>query len=185
MILLQSRYLVDEPSITVIGKPSAALAEKLAQESKERLAGTKEKLGEAGLKKKGEELDVAQEENDRPIPAEMITDFPISDVSHIGHCEDYEPADIGMQSYRLRRSIGFQSRGKSVLYRIQVDIAYTPPYPCSAVNPVASFGNASPKVQARVDLDGNELPYSVHYAHASVSIEPSIGHNTCTDLSQT
>lgn len=78
---LCDRYLVDEPSITVIGKPSAALAEKLAKEAKEHLAATKEKLGEAGLKKKGEELDEAQKENDRPIPDEMITDFPISDVS--------------------------------------------------------------------------------------------------------
>lgn len=76
------RYLVNEPSITVIGRPSAALAEKIARQTKEHLAQTKEKLGEAGLKKKAEELEVAQKDNDRPIPAEMITDFPISDVSN-------------------------------------------------------------------------------------------------------
>ena len=41
---------------------------------------------------------------------------------------------------------------------------------CSAVNPVASFGNASPRVQAHVDTEGQELPYSVHFAHVSVGL---------------
>lgn len=36
------------------------------------------------------------------------------------------------------------------------------------MNPVASFGNASPRVQAHVDTEGQELPYSVHFAHVSV-----------------
>lgn len=57
------------------------MVEKISQQAKERLASTKTALGEAGLKRKADELAAAQKENDRPIPDNMITDFPISDVS--------------------------------------------------------------------------------------------------------
>jgi hypothetical protein len=59
------------------------MVEKISRLAKERLESTKSALGEAGLKQKAEELQSAQTENDRPIPSNMITDFPISDVSHI------------------------------------------------------------------------------------------------------
>jgi Zn-dependent M16 (insulinase) family peptidase len=57
------------------------MVDKIARQAKERLETTKSVLGEDGLKKKAQELEVAQRENDRPIPAEMITSFPISDVN--------------------------------------------------------------------------------------------------------
>jgi Zn-dependent M16 (insulinase) family peptidase len=79
--LSSPRYFVDQPCISIVGKPSAAMVEKISQQAKERLASTKTALGEAGLKRKGDELAAAQKENDRPIPDNMITDFPISDVS--------------------------------------------------------------------------------------------------------
>jgi Zn-dependent M16 (insulinase) family peptidase len=50
-------------------------------EDKARVERRKAELGEEGLAKKAKELEEAQEENDRPIPDNMITDFPISDVS--------------------------------------------------------------------------------------------------------
>ncbi len=51
-------------------------------EDKARVQARKAELGEEGLSKKAKELEKAQEENDRPIPDNMITDFPISDVSN-------------------------------------------------------------------------------------------------------
>jgi len=56
------------------------MVDKISRQAKERLESTKSALGEAGLKQKAEELQSAQTENDRPIPNNMITDFPISDV---------------------------------------------------------------------------------------------------------
>jgi Zn-dependent M16 (insulinase) family peptidase len=75
------RYFVDQPCVSIVGKPSAAMVEKISRQAKERLETTKSGLGEAGLKKKAEELKAAQTENDRPIPSDMITNFPISDAS--------------------------------------------------------------------------------------------------------
>jgi hypothetical protein len=55
---------------------------------------TKSALGEAGLKRKAQELEAAQTENDRPIPSNMITDFPISDVSPDSDCARPHPANV-------------------------------------------------------------------------------------------
>ena len=48
----------------MLGTPSIALAETMAQEEKERLAKQKESLGEAGLKLKGQELEEAIRQNE-------------------------------------------------------------------------------------------------------------------------
>lgn len=121
-----NKYLVQQPCLTIVGKPSAPMVDQVSKASKELLENTKKSLGETGLKIKADELEAAQQENDRPIPEDMLTSFPISDASQI----DWIPVE-------------------------------------SAVNPVASFGNASPRVQARIDLEGSQLPYSVHYAHVA------------------
>ena len=77
------RYFVDQPCVSIVGKPSAAMVDKISEQAKERLASTKASLGETGLQRKADELAAAQKENDRPIPDNMITDFPISDVSRV------------------------------------------------------------------------------------------------------
>ncbi|KAL7748791.1 hypothetical protein RI367_005704 [Sorochytrium milnesiophthora] len=76
-VSLVKESLLDTPAVTCIGQPSAAMAERLAADEKARIKKQQETLGEAKLAKLGEKLDKAMEENNRPIPQHIITDFPI------------------------------------------------------------------------------------------------------------
>jgi Zn-dependent M16 (insulinase) family peptidase len=57
------------------------LAAKIEQAEKERLAQRRTQLGEEKLKELEKKLEAAKMESDRPPPEEMITKFPITNVS--------------------------------------------------------------------------------------------------------
>ncbi len=73
----------------MIGKPSATLSAKIEKDEKERVATQKAQLGEEGLKKLEEKLEAAKKDSDRPIPPEMLTRFPITDVSQLVFPSDH------------------------------------------------------------------------------------------------
>lgn len=75
--------MIDAPYIAVRGKPSAALAEKLEKDERARIDAQIAKLGPEGLARLQKELDDAKAENDAPIPENMLTDFPVPQVSSI------------------------------------------------------------------------------------------------------
>ena len=79
--VLTDRYYVSQPSVTVIGKPSAALAAKIESDEKSRLAARKAELGEEKLQDLLQLLEDAKAESDRPPPADMINSFPLTNVS--------------------------------------------------------------------------------------------------------
>lgn len=83
LTLLYSRYLVKPNCITIIGQPSAALASSIEKADKARIASTIARLGPEGLAKAGKEVSDAQEENDAPIPDEVISAFNVPDVTKI------------------------------------------------------------------------------------------------------
>jgi Zn-dependent M16 (insulinase) family peptidase len=85
---------VDNPSIVIIGRPSASLADKVTKQHAELLEATKTRLGPEGLAAKEVELEKAQKENDREIPESMITGFPISDAGKI----DWIPVESGVNT---------------------------------------------------------------------------------------
>lgn len=78
-----NRYYADAPAVTIVGQPSAALADRLEKEEKARVAATVKKYGEDGLAKLAKEIEEAQAENDRPIPPELISKFKVPDVAGI------------------------------------------------------------------------------------------------------
>ncbi|KAK7058884.1 hypothetical protein VNI00_001508 [Paramarasmius palmivorus] len=80
---LLQKYYVDPPSVTVVGRPSASLAEKLEKDEKARVAEQVKKLGPEGLKKAEKELEEAKAEHDKPIPPEVLKEFSIPDVKSI------------------------------------------------------------------------------------------------------
>lgn len=82
-LTLASRFYLDQPSLTIIGKPSAKLASQLEKAVADRLRDNIDRLGEDGLKKLQEKVDQAVEANDTPIPSEMISSFKIPDVNGI------------------------------------------------------------------------------------------------------
>ncbi|TFK57173.1 hypothetical protein OE88DRAFT_1650788 [Heliocybe sulcata] len=82
-VALLQKYYIAQPSVTVVGKPSAAMADKLENDEKARIAAQKEKLGPEGLKQKAKELDDAKTEHEKPIPDDILTAFPVPDVKSI------------------------------------------------------------------------------------------------------
>ncbi|OCF75418.1 cytoplasmic protein [Kwoniella mangroviensis CBS 8886] len=82
-ISLLDQYYVAAPSITVIGKPSAALSEKIEKDEKERVEKRKAELGEEKLKELEKRVEDAKKQSDVPPPTEMISGFPITDPAGI------------------------------------------------------------------------------------------------------
>ncbi|KAF9175181.1 hypothetical protein BGX20_007750 [Mortierella sp. AD010] len=69
--------------VTIIGKPSAAHAEKLAADEAKRIEEQRARLGDEKLKELEEELQKHRAQNDIPVPAEIFDNFPIPDVKSI------------------------------------------------------------------------------------------------------
>ena len=77
------QYFSDAHYVSILGVPSAVLAEKIKTEEADRLEKQKEKLGPGGLKKEGEKLEQAKEENDLPIPEELLGHFKVPPTDSI------------------------------------------------------------------------------------------------------
>ncbi|KAF9918748.1 hypothetical protein BX616_006122 [Lobosporangium transversale] len=76
-------YFINSKRATIIGKPSAAHAEKLAADEAKRIQEQRERLGEKRLKELEEELQKHRAQNDIPVPTEIFDNFPIPDVKGI------------------------------------------------------------------------------------------------------
>ncbi|KAF9435543.1 hypothetical protein BGZ76_006085 [Entomortierella beljakovae] len=76
-------YYIDSKRVTVIGKPSAAHAEKQANDETKRIEDQRARLGEEKLKQLEEELMKHRAQNDLPIPEDIFNNFPIPDVKSI------------------------------------------------------------------------------------------------------
>lgn len=95
--LTYCRYYIDSSCVTVRGKPSAELADRIESVEKSRLEAQIANLGEKGLAAVKERLEKAKAENDQPIPTEVLTKFPVPSVSSISW--------IPVQSYQDRKDL--------------------------------------------------------------------------------
>jgi Zn-dependent M16 (insulinase) family peptidase len=77
------KWLVDAHHVSILGKPSLALSEKIKSDEVARVKAQQEKLGEEGLKKLAERLKAAQDENDKPIPEEIIASLKVPSTESI------------------------------------------------------------------------------------------------------
>ncbi|CAG8678658.1 5107_t:CDS:10, partial [Funneliformis mosseae] len=77
------KYHLDNPNITILGRPSATLAETLAEQEKKRTEKQIENLGTDKLKELEERLEKAIKSNDVPIPSSVIENFPVPSVDSI------------------------------------------------------------------------------------------------------
>ena len=77
------RYYVDPPSVVICGRPSSALAKKLEEDEKARVAQQVKTLGSDGLEKAKLALEMAKAEHGKPIPQEVLTSFPVPSVDTI------------------------------------------------------------------------------------------------------
>lgn len=90
-----NKWIVEPHHVSLLGKPSVALAEKIKTEEVERVKKQQEQLGESGLKEKAEKLEKAKAENDKPIPLEMMERLKVPSTSSI-HFFDTTTARSGL-----------------------------------------------------------------------------------------
>ncbi len=89
------KWLSDAHHVSILGKPSKAMAEKINADEQARVAAQKEKLGPEGLKALAKKLEDAKAFNDREIPKEMLEKWDVPGVSSI-HFIKSETARAGL-----------------------------------------------------------------------------------------
>ena len=88
------KWIANAPRISILGQPSAALSKKLKDEEEARVAEQIKKLGKSGLEELKSKLKKAKEENDRPIPREVLEGFKVPSTDTI-HFVSTTPARSG------------------------------------------------------------------------------------------
>ncbi|TGZ84481.1 hypothetical protein EX30DRAFT_337006 [Ascodesmis nigricans] len=81
------KWLIDNPRVSILGKPSAKLAKKIEEDEKSRIDERVKKLGEKGLAELQKKLDDAKAENEKPIPEEVLSSFKVPEVDTIHFIE--------------------------------------------------------------------------------------------------
>ncbi|KAG7288803.1 hypothetical protein NEMBOFW57_005161 [Staphylotrichum longicolle] len=81
------KWISDAHHISILGKPSMKLADTLKANEEERLAKRREELGKEGLEKLREKLDSAKKNNDKPIPPEVLDQWPVPGTTSIHFIE--------------------------------------------------------------------------------------------------
>jgi Zn-dependent M16 (insulinase) family peptidase len=81
------KWISDANHVSILGKPSKEMAEKLKADELARVAAQKEKFGPEGLKKLAEKLEDAKTKNNAPIPKDILEKWPVPGVSSIHFIE--------------------------------------------------------------------------------------------------
>lgn len=77
------KYFCDAHYVSILGKPSKKLNEKLKAEEKARVKAQQEHYGEEGLKRLAKQLEDAKAENDKELPKGLLEGFKIPGVESI------------------------------------------------------------------------------------------------------
>jgi Zn-dependent M16 (insulinase) family peptidase len=77
------KWMVDAHHVSILGKPSVALSEKVKADETARVKAQQEKLGEEGLKEKAKKLEAAIAENDKPFPEEIMSRLKVPGTDSI------------------------------------------------------------------------------------------------------
>ncbi|KAJ6263411.1 hypothetical protein Dda_1974 [Drechslerella dactyloides] len=77
------KWLVDNPHVSIVGQPSASLADKIKRNEKKRVKKQIEKYGPEGLKRLAERLEQAKKDNDPEIPVDVLRGFKTPGVDSI------------------------------------------------------------------------------------------------------
>lgn len=89
------RWFIDAHHVSLIGRPSKVMADRLQKDEEARVKQQRKKLGEDGLKRLGSKLDEAKAENDREIPKALLHKFETPGVQSI-HFIPTETARSGL-----------------------------------------------------------------------------------------
>ena len=81
------KWFVDVNAAVTIAKPSKALSERLEQAETARIQQQKEKFGDAGLQHLAKELAEKKADNDKPVPKDLLQQWPIPPADSIRFIE--------------------------------------------------------------------------------------------------
>ncbi|CAL3963099.1 unnamed protein product [Diplocarpon coronariae] len=81
------KWISNANHISLLGKPSKAMADKIKSNEEARIAARKKELGPEGLKKLAEKLKIAIAKNDIEIPASVLEKWPVPGVDSIHFIE--------------------------------------------------------------------------------------------------
>jgi Zn-dependent M16 (insulinase) family peptidase len=81
------KWISDAHHISILGRPSKKLSDKIKEEELARVAAQKEKLGADGLKRLAEKLEEAKAKNDAEIPQSLLEKWPVPGVESIHFIE--------------------------------------------------------------------------------------------------
>lgn len=76
-------WMSEAHHISVIGKPSASLPDKIESKEKTRIAARKEQLGIEGLEELSAKLAAAKAENEKEVPKDVLEQFEVPNISSI------------------------------------------------------------------------------------------------------
>ncbi|KAK6529106.1 hypothetical protein TWF694_004321 [Orbilia ellipsospora] len=116
------RWLVENPHVSIIGKPSAQLAAKIKHDEKARVKKQIKDLGEDGLKKLAERLEQAKKDNDPEIPEEVLRGFKTPGVDSIR----FISSTSGAAGLGISKDKPFENNIQSILDR---DVPSITPFP--------------------------------------------------------
>jgi Zn-dependent M16 (insulinase) family peptidase len=77
------KWISEAHHVSILGKPSIALSEKIKADEAARVKAQQEKLGEEGLTKLAQKLENAKAENDKPIPQNILADLKVPGTESI------------------------------------------------------------------------------------------------------
>jgi Zn-dependent M16 (insulinase) family peptidase len=105
------KWISDAPHISLLGKPSKAMAERIKTSEETRLAERKEKLGPEGLAKLAEKLKDATAKNEVEIPNSILQKWPVPGVDSIHFIESTSARSglarkLGVPSNEIQKFIG-------------------------------------------------------------------------------
>ncbi|KAF2198253.1 zinc metalloprotease-like protein [Delitschia confertaspora ATCC 74209] len=77
------KWISDAHHVSILGKPSLALSEKIKSDEVARIEEQKKRLGEEGMKNLAKKLEEAKAENDKSIPNEIIESLKVPGTESI------------------------------------------------------------------------------------------------------
>lgn len=77
------KWISDAHHVSLLGKPSVTLSEKIKADEVARIKEQQEKLGERGMEEKAKQLQAAKDENDKPIPEGILEKLKVPGTESI------------------------------------------------------------------------------------------------------
>ncbi|KAK4669403.1 uncharacterized protein QC763_202710 [Podospora pseudopauciseta] len=118
------KWISDAHHVSILGKPSHELAKKLKAGEEERIAKRKEELGKDGLEALKNKLETAKQNNEKPIPPEVLDQWPVPGTESIHFIESLTARSgkaraLGASDNKAQKIIDAAPQGKPLFVQFE------------------------------------------------------------------